>query len=435
MTVTLGSRPLEQRYADLAAYKNTNLQEASAFSAERSAYEEGVAEGLNPVLETSERAIEELDLARLNEHGIKSAAIYIHYQMQRGSYLPRTWRTHPLHLCPADPFSWDDPSTLACLNWIFFISSLNFSFWSELEGQPGRYGVEWREGWGEERTVVHTGYWSLVAAVDRALEEGIPITDPAFYASEGCCTDSLIEHVFRPASQSAETIPLLRERIAILREVGTILCQEFGGSFYGFVQAFRRRYSDRGTALQLVKMVADTFPPFRDEHVLNGRRRVYMWKRAQILVAETWAAFYPEGASTPHPLFPAGPAIHELTMFADYRVPQILHHLRMLIYPPSLVKLLNSRTPLASGSPEELSIRAASVVAVDRVRQEILRIISDEESGEGQSGRAGEDAVSSVMIDFYLWDLAKRVEGRPEGVEGIETDAILPIHRTRSIWY
>ena len=91
----------------------------------------------------------------------------IHAQMQRESYVPRTWRTHPLHICPADPFSWDDPSTSACLNWIFFISSLNFSFWSELEGQPGRYGVEWRDGWHSDKMVVHTGYWSLVAAVDR----------------------------------------------------------------------------------------------------------------------------------------------------------------------------------------------------------------------------------------------------------------------------
>ena len=87
--------------------------------------------------------------------------------MQRESYVPRTWRSHPLHLCPAEPFSWEDSSTHACLNWIFLISSLNFSFWSELEGQPGRYGVEWREGWDSDRTVVHTGYWSLVAAIDR----------------------------------------------------------------------------------------------------------------------------------------------------------------------------------------------------------------------------------------------------------------------------
>ena len=87
--------------------------------------------------------------------------------MRHRAYLPRTWRSYPLHICPADPFSWDDPSTRDCLNWIFFISSLNFSFWSELEGECGRYGVEWRDGWGSEARVVHRGYWSLVAGVNR----------------------------------------------------------------------------------------------------------------------------------------------------------------------------------------------------------------------------------------------------------------------------
>jgi Potential Queuosine, Q, salvage protein family len=58
-----------------------------------------------------------------------------------------------------------------------------------------------------------------------ALEEGIPITDPSFYSSELLCPDSLLVHIFRPAAQSSnETIPLLTERIGIMREVGFILC-------------------------------------------------------------------------------------------------------------------------------------------------------------------------------------------------------------------
>ena len=91
----------------------------------------------------------------------------IHKRLQAESYTPRSWRTHPLHICPREPYAPDDPSTRACLDWIFLISSLNFSFWSEREGCPDRYGVEWREGWGLEERKVHTGYWSLVAAVDR----------------------------------------------------------------------------------------------------------------------------------------------------------------------------------------------------------------------------------------------------------------------------
>ena len=57
-----------------------------------------------------------------------------------------------------------------------------------------------------------------------ALEEGIPITDPSFYVSKERCPDSLIEHVFRVAHHASEDIPLLPERIAIMREVGAILC-------------------------------------------------------------------------------------------------------------------------------------------------------------------------------------------------------------------
>jgi hypothetical protein len=79
---------------------------------------------------------------------------------------------------------------------------------------------------------------------------------------------------------------------------------------------------------------------------------------------------------------------------------------------------------LASGSREELSLRAASVVAVERVRAEMLTLQA-----------SAECAVSSVLIDFYLWDLAKKVERGEERIEGIKTVDMVPTHRTRSIWY
>ncbi|KAI0286385.1 hypothetical protein BC826DRAFT_1048671, partial [Russula brevipes] len=213
-----------------------------------------------------------------------------------------------------------------------------------------------------ERHVVHTGYWSLVAALDRALEEGIPITDPSFYAT-----------VFR----------------------------EFGGSFQGFVEAFQRRYNYDGTALQLAQMVTDTFPSFRDEHWFEGRR-IFFWKRAQIMIAETWAAFSPPSDSDPHPLIPRG--IGQLTMFADYRVPQVLHHLRLLTYAPPLVCALEAREEFPSGAREEIAIRAASIIAVERVAAAL----------RADGARA-------------------RLEVGEDRIEGIKTQPMLPAHRTRSI--
>ncbi|OBZ71342.1 hypothetical protein A0H81_08634 [Grifola frondosa] len=370
-------------------------------------------ESRNPVQESAEYALKKTRIVGVSEKGVKAAARYIHRELQRESYT----RGHG--------------ELILFTYWIFLISSLNFSFWSEREGTPDRYGVEWREGWASERRTVHTGYWSLVAAVDRALDENIPITDPAFYASKSQCPDSLIKHIFRPASQCKEDIPLLDERIRVLRENGAILCTRFGGSFQLFFKEFQRQFNEQGTALQLVQFVTDAFPLFRDETLYEGHR-VCLWKRAQILVAETWAAFYPPSPFTPHPLFPYGHKIHELTMFADYRVPQILHHLRILTYPPALAKRLKAHMMLPHGCTEELSIRAASIVAVERVRREI---VSMSRAGSGDVTKGDEEVVSSVIIDFYLWDLAKRIEGGEHVIDRVETVDALPAHRTRSIWY
>ena len=160
---------------------------------------------------------------------------------------------------------------------------------------------------------------------------------------------------------------------------------------------------------------------------------VYLWKRAQILVAEVWAAFFPVDPSETHPIFPGvrGPQIHQLSMFADYRVPQILHHLRIITYPPSLVRVLRAGKALPSGCEEELSLRSASIIAVERVRDEILRLIREEPCADGPQ----EEIISSVLIDFYLWDLAKKLEDGKDKVEEIDTAEIMPVHRTRSIWY
>ena len=109
---------------------------------------------------------------------------------------------------------------------------------------------------------------------------------------------------------------------------------------------------------------------------------------------------------------------------------------------------------LENGSREEVSLRVASILAVEKVRKEMVRMWMAKKKGassgrrsNGRRGKRGydqpvgsaeenaDDDISSVLIDFYLWDLAKRIEDGIDEVEGIETAEMVPIHRTRSIWY
>lgn len=49
----------------------------------------------------------------------------------------------------------------------------------------------------------------------------IPITSPDFWIKEDECTEELLRHVFRSATD--EEIPLFDERVNCLREAGNIL--------------------------------------------------------------------------------------------------------------------------------------------------------------------------------------------------------------------
>jgi len=178
--------------------------------------------------------------------------------------------------------------------------------------------------------------------------------------------------------------------------------------------------------MHVVRKVVDAFPSFRDQVTID-RRPVYFWKRAQILVAETWAAFHPEDLRRePHPLFPNGVA--ELTMFADYRVPQILNQLKVIDYPATLIRTLKVGRVLQPGSREEVSIRSASILAVEQIRDAIkAKYLDQKDEAEGR-------IINSVLIDFWLWDTAKKLECG-ESMMDLPVREQLPIHRTRSVWY
>lgn len=109
----------------------------------------------------------------------------------------------------------------------------------------------------------------------------------------------------------------------------------------------------RGSAARLVNLLAADFPCFRDEHAFAGRSKpIRLLKRAQIFVADLWACF--QGQS-----YGSFGDIDKITMFADYRVPQILISLGALYCSPPVAAAIRDRQPLESGSSWEVQLRGA----------------------------------------------------------------------------
>lgn len=151
--------------------------------------------------------------------------------MKTRKYSTKTWNEHPLHPKVADckTVDWYNPKfecgiyckkkILISSIRIFLVDLLNFSFWSDLDVKdkstphPDRYAVNY-DG------TLYTGYWSLCAAINRALDNGIPITNPAYYLK---ASDEELAAVFK--SDTKESAPMLDERIRVMREAAQVLCQ------------------------------------------------------------------------------------------------------------------------------------------------------------------------------------------------------------------
>lgn len=134
---------------------------------------------------------------------------------------------------------------------------------------------------------------------------------------------------------------------------------------------------------------------------------VFLYKRAQIFVADIWGAYgKPNDPSNPFYFYD----IDKLTMFADYRVPQILNHIGVMKYSNDLLNKLNSKEEIQFGSNEEIEIRAMTIVAVEKIKQRLFEVRGIK--------------LLSIEIDWLLWNWGEKVK-----------DEIIPHHRTLTIYY
>ncbi|XP_032673897.1 queuosine salvage protein [Odontomachus brunneus] len=293
---------------------------------------------------------------------------------------------HPRH---------DDP---LAVDWIFVLDTLNFSFWTAT---------------GSKKWTVNgqTGYFALCAAVKRAIEEGKPIQDPAYYSK---ITLSDVETIFR-GDDEAVKIPLIHERVQVLHEAGKVLLSKYEGTFETCIKSCKR------SAMKLLDLIIGEFKAYRDEAVYEGEK-VSFYKRAQILIGDIWTCFKGRGIGEFHD-------INSITMFADYRIPQVFLYVKAFRYSDSLLKKLQSDELLENGSREEVEIRGCSIELVERICEEVERLLESSKSFL-QTPEAQETAkhVNAIMIDQFLWDYRRR------HAKTID-ERNIPFHKTRCIYY
>ena len=100
-------------------------------------------------------------------------------------------------------------------------------------------------------------------------------------------------------------------------------------------------------------------------------------------------------------------------MFADYRVPQILRHLSIFSYSDKLAEDIDEGSVLPYSSPDEVEIRACTVIAVEKILQKIR-----------EDSLLSKHINYAFEVDWLLWQM---------GEENLSS--MKPHHKVLSIFY
>ena len=267
--------------------------------------------------------------------------------------------------------------TYKSVNYLGLFSPLSFCYWPK---------PKWHIIYNGEEL---GGSYSLFYALKRAIEEGKDITDAMYLKNL-----SSDEFAYILRGDDGTVIPFLHERYDIAVEVGTVLADKFGGKF---TNLFEEADYD---ASSINRLLVDNFDCFADQHELDGKMLKF-FKKSQEVITLTFEQFNGQGLG-------AIANIEDLTASSDYKLPQSLNSLGVLVYRAPLMDLILTESVLAADSRECLEIRAATIYACEKIVEQL--------SSKGIK-------MNSSELSNALWTISQNT-----------TLPVCPYPRINSIW-
>ncbi len=236
-----------------------------------------------------------------------------------------------------------------------------------------------------------SGYFSIATALTEYFQAHGPMAaDQLAVLTPAECT-----RIFDQDPDNEPVKELMALFAQALNDLGKLLIRHFAGSFTALVKACDQSVE------QLIAILLQM--PFFNDTASYGDLTVHFYKRAQILAADLAVAFGKEG-------FGYFRDLDHLTIFADNMVPHVLRIDGILDYDPELAERIDAATPIASGSLEEIELRACAVCAVEQMAAALKR---------------ARERVNASDLDFLLWNRGQHPTYKKAK----------PRHRTRSVFY
>lgn len=260
---------------------------------------------------------------------------------------------------------------------------LNFCFTDPFNPLDGKYFFIWRDKkW--------AGSLGMAAALRAALENGKPILDYKFLRN---LKKSDVADIFCEYSD----IPLIDERLESLRQIGCNFNSKTINSFWDIFELGRWKAFDAKNSFGIISVLTQSLPRFNDysfHRESGGVLRFY--KRAQLLLM-----VYQGRALAEPQNFPMISDYELLGPAPDYALPKVLRYLGILIYADKLAKKVDNWKIIFAGSLEEQEIRAQTVNAMIRLRDEINAVRGDNKK------------INMLELDYFVWSLGRDMGNIP----------------------
>ena len=300
------------------------------------------------VLSTVSKAVDQLEHLSINKDSIESVADWLAYE------------EFPF---PSSTAARDDADDF--IRATMFMNTLNFAF-TDFD-KSIKYEIN-------EDGKVLSDSEAMYFQVNNAISSGIKLTDGNEMASISL---QQLKNIFVGNIE----MPMLKERVEILNEVGQKLVDSYEGDWINFINNGPKKLYSNGDGL--IERLVDEFPRFNDSAQFKGSN-VKFYKLAQLTF---WVIHAELSGSNYFKI----EDMNSMTAFADYIIPVALNLKKITTYTSQLDQKIKSGVLIERDSDEEIEIRIASIFTTALLTESI------------NERRPEDKAIIIPQLDYRLW--------------------------------
>ncbi len=300
---------------------------------------------------------------------VVNKAKHVKIKEEELSKLINNWNyEEPIHWLCSNPFGLLDKNIEEIVNFLLILGSIDCSFW----GSP-----KWTITTEENENI--DGAFALIYALSKLQKEKGHLDFTKISFKE-----------FEQALEGNIEIPLLKERYQTINEISRIVNEKMNGNFYEFTKSITND-------IELFNLIVDNFPSFEDKRTYKGKT-IYFYKLAQLVVSDILhIRKLKENIDVDY---------SHLVGCADYKIPQVLRGLNIVIYDEELSLLVDSKTEIEENSIYEVEIRASMIVVISKIKEAL------------------KNKMCAIDINDIIWSLGQD-----------KSKNFKPYHRTRTMSY